>query len=467
MTAPSDRPSPEDNPLGNPLPLQLDLPRAEAVGEPSSAKAARRSLPGARKRWIVGGVATIVAIGGIASAAVLWLLPAFVRRECVDAAAAHGIVLSIDEARSDYGAFRLIGVHVTAVDVPNARVEAPEVRVETKALRPRLVTVAGADVTLDGPWRNIASVLSKWLARPDEGQTDEWLLNSLVVDGARIIWKRPVGDDVQITASDVHLKMALHDRVPEVHVRSDKVIVAIPSGTLGPWRIDVDRVPSTARAGAAAPRSGSSRMRVAFDPGVPETSTLLVLGNEDRTTAVDIAVPRSPLGRLGIPLALVGLRGKALQVELSAHYGDDGSGRAQATAKGGLYDVEVAGIRQPIDVSWEASATGPAATGLDAKNARLAVGPLVGPLTGMLKAFDDGFRLDLAWNAAPIPCRAFEVTPAEVPYFLHNPAHFTGRSKVGGRIAARASLAFDSRDLGMTKVDFTPDAQCEIALFGR
>jgi hypothetical protein len=205
---------------------------------------------------------------------------------------------------------------------------------------------------------------------------------------------------------------------------------------------------------------------VAFDPGVPETSTLLVLGNEDRTTAVDIAVPRSPLGRLGIPLALVGLRGKALQVELSAHYGDDGSGRAQATAKGGLYDVEVAGIRQPIEVSWEASATGPATTGLDAKNARLAVGPLVGPLTGMLKAFDDGFRLDLAWNAAPIPCRAFEVTPAEVPYFLHNPAHFTGRSKVGGLIAARASLAFDSRDLGMTRVDFTPDAQCEIAPFG-
>ena len=422
-------------------------------------------MPGSRTRWLAGVVVAIAALTAIACVTVIWLLPAYVRRECVEAAAAHGIALSIDEARSDYGAFRLIGVHVTAADVPNARVEAPEVRIETKALRPRLVTVAGADVTLDGPWKNISFVLSKWLARPDEGQTDEWLINSLVVDGARVIWKRPAGDDVQITASDVHLQMAWRDRDPEVHVRSDRVTIAVPNATLGPWRIDVDRVPSATRA-VGAPRSNSSRMRVAFDPGVPEASTVLVLGNEERTTAVDIAVPRSPLDRLGIPLQLLGLHGNALQIEVSAHYGDDGSGRAQATTKGGFYDVDAPGLPRPIDVSWDASASGAPATGLDAKNARLAVGPLAGDLTGMLKAFDDGFRLDLAWNAVAVPCHAFEVAPTEVPYILRL-AKSAGGTKTGGRIAARAALAFDSRDLGMTRLDFTPDATCKIGLFAR
>jgi hypothetical protein len=448
------------------MPLQLDLPRAEPTGEANAGKARGQALPGSRRRWVVGAVATIAAMAGVASVVFIWVLPAYVRRECVNAAAAHGIALSIDEARSDYGAFRLIGVHATAADAPNTRVEAPEVRVETKALRPRLVTVAGADVTLDGPWKNISSVLAKWLARPDEGQTDEWLINALVVDGARVIWKRSFGDDVQITASDVHLQMAWHDRDPEVHVRSDRVIVAVPSGTLGPWRIDVDRAPSASRA-VGVPRSGSSRMRVAFDPGVPEASTVLVLGNEERTTAVDVAVPRSPLDRLGIPVQLLGLRGKALQVEVSAHYGDDGSGRAQATTKGGFYGVEAPGLPRPIDVSWEASASGAPATGLDAKNARLAVGPLAGPVTGMLKAFDDGFRLDLAWNAGQVPCHAFEVTPGEVPYVLRSQAKSAGATKTGGHVAARAALAFDSRDLGMTRLDFMPDAKCEITLFAR
>jgi hypothetical protein len=91
-------------------------------------------------------------------------------------------------------------------------------------------------------------------------------------------------------------------------------------------------------------------------------------------------------------------------------------------------------------------------------------------MTGMLKTFDDGFRVDLAWKAGPVPCNAFDAplapgAPFDIAYQLRRLAQATGLTKIDGDVSARASLVFDSRDLGTTHLDFTPDARCQVAIF--
>jgi hypothetical protein len=90
----------------------------------------------------------------------------------------------------------------------------------------------------------------------------------------------------------------------------------------------------------------------------------------------------------------------------------------------------------------------------------------------MLKPFDDGFRIDLAWKAGPVPCKAFDTaqpsrSPFDIGYELRKLAEATGLTKIDGEVSARGSLAFDSRDLATARLDFTPDANCQVALFSR
>jgi hypothetical protein len=238
------------------------------------------------------------------------------------------------------------------------------------------------------------------------------------------------------------------------------VTLVVPRGSLGPWRVDLDRTP------------GTSRVRVALDPAVPGSSTILVVGDDERTTSVDVVIPRSPPARLGIAPEMLGIHGSGVQVAVDAHYTARSPQHADMTSKGGVFAIE-AGLPNPLDVTWDAAATGDPTAGLDLRKSRLAAGPLSGGVTGTLKTFDDGFRVDLAWKADPVPCTAFEASaPAggaeglDIGAQLRQLAEATGITRVKGDVSARGSLAFDSRDLALAKAEFAPDVRCTISLFG-
>jgi hypothetical protein len=392
-----------------------------------------------------------------------------VRRQCIAAAAAQGIVLSIDGAAIDTDGFRLEGVRGAIADVPGLAARVPEVRVQTSRLRPQSVAMHGAELTLEGSVAHLGSALGKWRAAAAGRDSGASLPASVTIDDSRVAWQGVIGENARVEADAVHLEVTWRGHDPELHLRSDRVVVKVPGGALGPWRIDFDAVPP-GEAGDRSPVPASSRLRLALDPGVPDASTVLIMANGERTTSVDVAVPRSPLSRLGVPATLVGLRGKDLQLEASGHYAASGPKRADARTQGGIYGIEAAGLPLPIDVSWQATAAGTPATGLDVSAGRLAVGPLVGTVNGMLKPFDDGFRIDLGWKAGPVPCKAFDTarpgrSPFDIAYELRKLAEATGLTKIDGEVSARGSLSFDSRDLGMTRFDFTPDANCQVALF--
>jgi hypothetical protein len=405
----------------------------------------------------VGGVALVGAAG---AAAIVLAVPWFVRRECIDDAAARGVSLKIDSVEVKTTGFVLGGVEATVSALPGVRLTAPNLEVQMSGFSPQRVSTTGAELTIGGSWNTVAAEFERWLATQGGAQAAQPNTSgprSLVVDGSRVVWQGLAGDGASVQAAGLHLDASWQDDRPTWHATSDLVTVSLPRGSLGPWRVDIDRSP------------GASRVRLALDPGVPDSSSIVVLGDDKATASVDVAIPRSPITRLGITPALLGLAGTDLQVAAAAHFVALGP-RTTASTTGGLYGVRTPGLPRPINVAWEGAASGDTGGSLDVKQARIAVGPLSGAARGTLKEFDDGFRLDLAWNAGPVPCAAFD-TPIDegrqfdLGYELRQLAQGIGIAQLSGSVSAHATLAFDSRDLGGTAVMFAPDVTCKLALF--
>lgn len=451
-------------PRGEPYkaaPLQLELPpvKPAVVGianrssGQASARGARTAVP-----WRALAV-TLLVLVALGAAAFVFALPLYVRAQCMEQARSHGITATIDQVTVEPSRFLLKGVVMTAQDVTGARLAAPEIEVETSWLQPRKVIAKGMELSFEGRWDAMAAAFDKWGASDHGFKGSSWIaLAPIITDGSRIVWRGPIGESARIEAAGVHADISWRDGTTVLHASSDNVSVVVPGGTLGPWRVDMDRTP------------GAARTCVALDPGVPSACTVLVVGTQEATTAVDVVVPRSPLARLGVPLQLLGLRGKDLQVDATVHYAAMGRSRADASTKGAVHGIEAPGIPRPFDVAWEGSAGGDPAAGLDVKQARLAVGPLVGALKGTVKRFDDGFRVDLAWQAGPVPCSAFDTPlgpgqPFDIAYQLRKLGEAVGLTNLTGEVKAAAMLGFDSRDLGSTSLRFTPEAKC--GLFGQ
>jgi hypothetical protein len=406
-------------------------------------------------RTIGGGLA---ATGLLAAVAFTFVVPRYVRAACIEQARSHGIVLTMEDVSVELSRFRLVRVTMTALDLPQAHLSAPEVEVETSFLQPKKVTAKGMELSIEGRWEALAASFDKWGSSDHGFKGSSWAaLAPVVTDGSRIVWRDPVGDGVRVEAAGVHADLAWRDGGTVLHTSSDNVSLVVPGGTFGPWRVDVDRGP------------GTSRTCVALDPGVPGMCTVLVVGDGDVTTAVDVVQPRSPVTRLGVPLALLGLHGKDLQVDATVHYATRGATRADASIKGALHGLEAPGIPRPLDVTWEGSLVGDPSAGVDVRQARLAIGPLVGGVKGTFKRYDDGFRVNLAWQAGPVPCAAFDMPlqsgqPFDIAYQLRKLAESAGLTKLTGDVKATATLTFDSRDLGLTAGRFSPEATC--SLFG-
>ena len=143
-------------------------------------------------------------------------------------------------------------------------------------MQAQTLTLRGADIALAGRPSAIEAALAGW----NTGAGGTWVPSKLVVDESRIVWQRALGDTVELDADRVHLETELFAGARELRARSDDVTVVLPGATFGPWRVDVDRMPNSARA------------RVAFDPGVPDACTLLIVADDERTTSVDLTTFR-------------------------------------------------------------------------------------------------------------------------------------------------------------------------------
>src|SRR5579859_4199030 len=258
---PSEPPTRADYAGAKPLPLQLELPGEHAASAVPQRDGRRRGPPQVSRRSIFAAIAVVAAGGAAVLALFAWVLPWYVRRQCIDIAAAHGITLAVEEASVDADGFRLGGVAATIADLPSARARAPEVRVTTRMLRPEAMAVRGAEILLDGSWQDVSAAFARWRASPQGGQAGDWAPAALHIDHARMVWQRPVGDNARVEAGELTLDLAWTGHEPEVHLRSDRVTVAVPGGALGPWRVDIDRAPERPPSEGTAPAI-RSRVRI-------------------------------------------------------------------------------------------------------------------------------------------------------------------------------------------------------------
>src|SRR5580704_5647091 len=87
VTTPSE-PPPSSSDFGKPLPLQLELPPPAAAVPQTVGARPRRD----RRRWLAPASIAIASLAFAVFALVAWVLPWYLRRECIEAAASLGIV---------------------------------------------------------------------------------------------------------------------------------------------------------------------------------------------------------------------------------------------------------------------------------------------------------------------------------------------------------------------------------------
>jgi hypothetical protein len=339
---------------------------------------------------------------------------------------------------------------------------APEVDVETSILKPRGIVVKNAEVTVatsfDGAKTGFGTWRRKLLGAGGGGAPSASALPRIVTDGMHVVWNAPFGDG-KLEALAVHAEVDDRGTWDEVHVMAPHVTLVSKGANIGPWRVDYDRDAKTAR------------VRIAFDPQVPDGANALIVGDGDVVTSADVNVARTPLAHLGIDPAALGLpSGDTTQIEAKLEYRHLDPRRAQARAHLGLHGIKLARVPTDLDATLDAAGEGDPDKEIDVKRGTLAFGPLKGTVAGTLKTFDGGFRVELGWKGGPVPCTAFLTIPPppgappdpvrDIRQQLGQLAAATGLAQVAGEIEIDARLLLDTRDLAETQLAVSEPKQC-------
>jgi hypothetical protein len=453
--------------------IVLDFEPA-VVGYPSSDERKELASTGrSKRRWgkIVGlGAGGVLFVALVAGVIAMLTLPGCVKRECIDAARARGIALTIGDVRVGPGRFTLVDVTATSQELPGINAKAAEIDVDMSGLDAKVVTARRGELVIDGTFDEVKQRFTKWRAAhagtiPGEARGGPGVATLLVLDGTHVVWTKAFGAHVKLDVLEMHAELGRKGSDDDVHVTTPHLLATVDAVTIGPWRLTYDRT------------GASARTRIAFDPALPDGPSALFVTEGERVASTDVTIARSQLANIGVAPATVGL-GPSTQIEAQIHFTHPVPNRADATAKLALYGLKLAQVPTPLDAKLDLVIGGDPSAGAEVKKGTLAVGPMSGAVTGTLKVLDDAIRTDLGWKAGPLPCSAFATLAPPVPKGappglgdlaaeLGQFAQATGIAKVTGEVRMDGSLVLDSRDFGLAKVTFTPTATCDVSIFGQ
>jgi serine/threonine protein kinase len=463
---------------------------------PQPVVAVEASEPGwaSRARGWGKAAAVMVLSGSLVLGGAQLLLPGYARQRAIATAAAEGLSLAIENVRVGAGGVKLLGVNLSTPDVPGASVSAAEVDVELAWLEPKLLTMRGVEVKLDGPLRDTTAAVETWYRAHHSGVVapgaGTWL--RVEVPTAHLIWSRAFGADGTIEATDV-----AGDMTPKVSARtgdefhfttkqvtlSNATTVSTATDdagspnrpTIGPWRVDLDREPN------------GSRVRLAFDPPVPDGPSALLVRGASGEISVDVTIPRVPLYRIGVPPGVAAVIPLApAQLDANLHSVESAPDRVQASFSIALYGAHVPPMPAPVDVKVSGSIMGDPRAPLDLKEGQFRVGPLRGTLTGPVALTDDGATASLTWKAAPTPCSQFAPpSPGLAMQDLQRQlgalgnlgdlsslgldvgalTQAAGVAHITGNLVASGTVSLDSSDIRNAQVTAVAKNSCGLSLF--
>ncbi len=388
-----------------------------------------------------GGARSLPAIAAAAlvalMVAIVWFAaPGYARTRCIAAARAQGVTMTIDTVAVSFGSVRLAGVTLVSPEIP-IKVSAAEVSLELRGLDPTALSANALEISASGDLDDVAAAVSKWRA----GAGAEWgaggRIKRVTLRNAHIVWSRVLGNDEVLGAETVDLELVrgatgIDD---EVHLTSPRASLTTARGTFGPWRVDAER----------SPRAG--RLRIGFDPLLPDgPSALFVRG--DGGTASTVAIPRTPLARLGIPAAALGLTADdATQVEATIQVTRPLPARVSGEVSITAYDAKLAGAQNKQNIILFAQLAGDPTKPLELMAGTLSFGPLKATAEGALTLYERGFGVDLRWTVAPVPCGVL-------------------LNKVSQKQASASGLlGFDTRHPDRATFTLTSQSTCGVVIF--
>ncbi len=436
--------------------------------EERKAGAAKPKRKWGKAAGTAGLAAVLLAV--VVSTITILALPGCLKRKCIEAAAARGVVLTIDDVHLGAGRFTLVNATASAPELPGVSAKATEIEIEMAGLTPMRVTARSPELVIDGPYEQVKESFAKWRAThkgsiPGDGAGAGGATPRLVLEGAHVAWTRPFGANVKLDVLEMRAEIGRTGTNDEVHVLSPHVIVNVGGSNVGPWRITYDR------------EGADARSRIGFDPQLADGPNAIFVTSGERIATVDVSIPRTQLVNVGIAPELFGLpAGSSTQIEANIRFTHSVANRVDAKATLGLFAIKTAALPVALDAKAELQVAGDPSSA-EVKKGTLSVGPLNGAVLGTLRVFDDGIRIDLGWKAGPLPCDAFASAPSiptvtgaaplgDLANQLKQFAQATGIAKVTGEVRMEGSLIFDSRDFGTAMVRFTPANTCDLALFG-
>jgi hypothetical protein len=229
---------------------------------------------------------------------------------------------------------------------------------------------------------------------------------------------------------------------------------------LGPWSASFEQSP------------GSSRVRVVFDPALPDgPSTLYVYGTEV-VPKLTVRIARSPLAQLGLRPDDLGLPAdRATELEAKIEIGTGPTQRTEASWKMDLWGARVKAWKSPVDVHFEGAASALPGKPLELERTFATLGPFTARITGTISPSADGLSIDAAWRTQPLQCAALARAEAKsmgtIASTLQELAHATGAARVTGTAHAEGIVRYDTRTPDDASFTITAKDSCGISIFGQ
>ncbi|HEY1955425.1 MAG TPA: hypothetical protein VGH28_07425 [Polyangiaceae bacterium] len=407
-------------------------------------------------------VARFVLVFGLlvaaACAALVVLVPRWVKSKIIAAAAAHGVALSIDDLAIRPGRARLTGVRATpliradAKGAPNATATAQTVDVDLDGLTPTAMTVTGMHVVLDGS----IDALRDALTPRDLGAANASPLQRVTVKDASLVWTHSV--PVERIAIDAE------------HVQGD---VARAGGRpLGQdWHFETSELRAFGKkalpAWTASADSDDKGMRATL--GLPKAARIAMSSEKSGARTLDVDTPDATIVDLGVPPEMLGLYGdETSRFELHLHHrqssADQADGTLVAAAKNVFLGASTARTSFAIDARYD----GDPKTALRITAGTLRAGPFTGAITGGFAVDPQaGLKASLRYASGVMSCldavKAQAASYGDLGKGVAALAGMLGFDRaVEGRISLKGEIEVDTRT-NQNRFAFHTEGDCKLS----
>jgi serine/threonine protein kinase len=410
-----------------------------------------------RKRMIAIGAVTGVLVVGVG---IVIALPTIVRGRILAAAQAAGVDLTVSDVSVAFSGVTVRGATAKAGSLPGVEVSIAEIH--ATGLSASDVSLAGVDVKVAGDADALAtSALQFYNAhRRELSPPNGTPSRRVTIAGIHLLWSEPFGPGSRIDAGDVGLEIVSRAvGSEELKGVAGRFEVKTPKTTFGPWSGTFER------------STQSTRVRVAFDPPLPDGPNAVYMWGPGTKPHLAIHIPRVPFSQIGVKPQEVGIPADdKSEVDLVVEGGVTPTQRVEGDLKLTLYRAHLLGWKHPVDLKVEASVNGEPGKPLVITHSAVNVGPFAGYLLGTVTPHDHALRLDAAWKTLPIPCE--QLAKGEAAKFgpfaatLQELGQSTGAIRVTGNARAAGQVSLDTASLEAATVTFQTRESCGVSLFG-